>query len=57
MSRRRPIALLVFAIASFVIAACGQVTAPRREDTSDSSNTCRSTPTGSVGRDCDSIIH
>jgi len=49
---RRPLTLLALAIASFVVAACSQVTAPRQDGPGtppDSSGNCRGGYIGSSG--------
>ncbi len=51
---RRSLSLLVFAIASVVISACSQSTAPRRDDdgfSGDSTQNCNTILAGSIGRD------
>ena len=49
---RRPLVLLVLAISSFVLAACGDLsTAPRHDEAiSGDSSTCRSGYMGGAGR-------
>jgi uncharacterized lipoprotein len=52
---RRSLALVVFAVASLVISACSQSTAPRRDDgdaySKDSTGSCNTILAGSAGRD------
>jgi hypothetical protein len=50
---RRPLVLLALAISSFVLAACSDIAAPRRDTYNpgdDSTSTCRSGYMGSAGR-------